>query len=174
MHDEAWNFVAKVRPLVTSGKRIVEFGGRNVNGNVGTMFDDCLYYHAIDIRPGDGVDIVADAATWDPGPLVQYDVVICTEVLEHAPDAEGVVANAYRVLSPGGVFIMTCATDPRLTHSGVDGHLGLYPGEHYRNVPPDEMAVWLRPFKASRGEVLIGSDPDHGDLYVFARKGGGV
>jgi hypothetical protein len=36
------------------------------------------------------------------------------------------------------------------------------------------MSRWLRPFKASRGEVMITINPHHFDLYAFARKGGGV
>jgi hypothetical protein len=76
---------------------------------------------ALDVLPGAGVDIVADAGDWDPG--LQFDVVLCTEVLEHAPNAEQVVANAYRLLAPGGVFIMTCAA-PRTLGPCTQGSTG--------------------------------------------------
>ena len=36
-----------------------------------------------------------------------FDVVICSEVLEHIPDFEGVLAEIDRVLKPGGIFAAT-------------------------------------------------------------------
>ncbi len=39
-----------------------------------------------------------------------FDKVICSEVLEHIPDYEGMLAEVQRVLKPGGYF---CASVPR-------------------------------------------------------------
>ncbi|WP_105104372.1 class I SAM-dependent methyltransferase [Microbulbifer pacificus] len=36
-----------------------------------------------------------------------FDVVVCSEVLEHIPDYERVLAEITRVLKPGGVFVAT-------------------------------------------------------------------
>ncbi len=36
-----------------------------------------------------------------------FDVVICSEVLEHLDDPESVVSKAYSVLKPGGILIVT-------------------------------------------------------------------
>ena len=36
-----------------------------------------------------------------------FDVVICSEVLEHIPDFQGVLAEIDRVLKPGGIFAAT-------------------------------------------------------------------
>ncbi|MCK7597125.1 class I SAM-dependent methyltransferase [Microbulbifer sp. CAU 1566] len=36
-----------------------------------------------------------------------FDVVICSEVLEHIPDYQGVLAEINRVLKPGGIFAAT-------------------------------------------------------------------
>lgn len=36
-----------------------------------------------------------------------FDVVICSEVLEHIPDHEGAVEEALRVLRPGGILVVS-------------------------------------------------------------------
>jgi 2-polyprenyl-3-methyl-5-hydroxy-6-metoxy-1,4-benzoquinol methylase len=37
----------------------------------------------------------------------EYDVVICSEVLEHLPHPEELVQSAHRILKPGGIMIVT-------------------------------------------------------------------
>jgi 2-polyprenyl-6-hydroxyphenyl methylase/3-demethylubiquinone-9 3-methyltransferase len=43
----------------------------------------------------------------DPALVGQFDVVISTEVLEHVYNPRGLIANAYRLLKPGGQFILS-------------------------------------------------------------------
>jgi len=45
------------------------------------------------------------------------------------------VLQAFRMLEPGGMFVMTAAGPGRAPHSAVDGK-GLQPGEHYANIDP--------------------------------------
>ncbi|HZZ64746.1 MAG TPA: class I SAM-dependent methyltransferase [Candidatus Baltobacteraceae bacterium] len=42
-----------------------------------------------------------------PLPDGSVDTILCTQVLEHVPDAEGAFAELYRVLRPGGMLILT-------------------------------------------------------------------
>jgi len=51
-------------------------------------------------------DVVADAAH---GPFTDgcANAVICTEVLEHVPEPEAVIVEAYRLLRSGGVFVLS-------------------------------------------------------------------
>ncbi len=35
------------------------------------------------------------------------DVILCSEVLEHVPDAQKVISETYRILKPGGVLFLT-------------------------------------------------------------------
>jgi hypothetical protein len=88
-------------------------------------------------------------------------------VLEHAEAAEEIVANAFRVLRPEGVFLMTCAADPRAPHSAVDGG-ALRPWDYYRNISPDEVERWV----AENGGTIATLEyaADRGDLYLCARK----
>jgi len=60
----------------------------------------------LDIRPSPNVDIVADAHSI-PLPDNQFDVVLCTEVLEHLHTPQKAIDEMRRVLKPGGALILT-------------------------------------------------------------------
>lgn len=60
----------------------------------------------LDAAPIPSVDVVAfaDALPFADG---SFDTILATEVLEHVTDAERAVADAYRVLRPGGHLVVT-------------------------------------------------------------------
>lgn len=60
----------------------------------------------LDARAEPGVDIVADIATLD-GVASDFDVAICTSLLEHVVDRADTARNICRVVKPGGVLILT-------------------------------------------------------------------
>jgi SAM-dependent methyltransferase len=60
----------------------------------------------LDARAEPGVDIVADIATLE-GVGSDYDVAICTSLLEHVVDRRDTTRNICRVVRPGGVLILT-------------------------------------------------------------------
>ena len=75
--------------------------------------------------------------------------------------------NAWNTLHPGGVLVMTCATDPRPPHSAIDGW-DVRPGEWYANVPSgeaDRVDPIVRP-----GLVRVEVGLDRGDLYFRVDK----
>ena len=118
--------------------RVCEFGSYNVNGSVRGLFVG--EYIGVDLRAGDGVDVVADAATFTCEPV---DVVVCTSLLEHCPYPGEVVANAERILRPGGVLILTAPNTDWQPH-GVDGEgVG---EEFYQGIAYDDLAQWLGAF----------------------------
>jgi hypothetical protein len=162
LHPEAHTFVADVVDNRTFTS-VIEFGARDVNGTIRDLFPT-RSYHGIDIEGGLGVDEVADAADWRCE--TPAECVVCCEVLEHTPRVEEIVASAYANLQPDGIFIVTCATDPREPHSGVDGG-PLRDGEHYENVTPERLkdACWEAGFALRRMEIL-----PSGDLYVVAAR----
>jgi SAM-dependent methyltransferase len=53
-----------------------------------------------------GIDIVCDIVSV-PEPAASFDVILCTEVFEHVPDAIKVLAEFSRLLKPGGKLITT-------------------------------------------------------------------
>ena len=99
---------------------VLEFGACNINGSVRDVYT-AKSWVGLDAVEGNGVDIVADAATWADDS--RYDIVICAEVFEHTPDWRQIIDNAYRHLVPGGMFVASCATANRPAHSAVDGGL---------------------------------------------------
>lgn len=163
MHSEAFAFVASRLVELPPRERVVEFGSRDINGSIRALFDAAESYIAVDLLDGRGVDVVADAALYTPPAAV--DTVVSCELLEHTPKGREILANAFRILAPGGVLILTCATDPRAPHSGLDGDL-VREGEYYGNVDPDELRGWLGRFEAVEIEVHA----RRGDLYATARK----
>jgi len=168
MHPEARAFVAGVAPRAAA-RWVVELGARDFNGTVRDLFPSARGYTGVDLVPGRGVDVVADAADWRPPAGPAPDLVVCCEVLEHTPRPEAVVRNAAAMLAPGGRLVVTAAAPPRPAHSAVDGG-PLRPGEHYGNVAPDALAAWLR----GAGFVCetLEAHPDRGDVYALARKAG--
>lgn len=60
----------------------------------------------LDLFSGEGVDVAGDVAAM-PFPGASFDVVLCTQVLEHVPDPRAVCRELSRVLRPGGVALVT-------------------------------------------------------------------
>lgn len=130
MHGEAMQWVQMHAPR--HAVSVLEVGSFNVNGEVRQFFAG--RYLGIDIKPGPGVDVVADASTYEPSEL--FDVVVCCEVLEHTVVWPGIVAMCGRALRPGGALILTCAGPGRAPHGAAGGDVG---SEFYANVSADEL-----------------------------------
>lgn len=162
MHPQALAYVATVAGRHGPFSRILDLGGRDVNGSPRLLFPAADYV-TVDLVGGPGVDVVGDAGEYLG--VYRFDLVLCLETLEHTPIASDIVANAWRNLRPGGRLIVTCATDPRPPHSGHDGG-SLRPGEWYANIAAEELKGWLAPWD----EVDIELHPDRGDLYACAVK----
>jgi SAM-dependent methyltransferase len=144
MHPEAMNYVSsQVRRhhLNVDGVRVLDLGGRDVNGTPRHLFRRAAAYVSVDMRDGPGVDIVADAA--DLHLKDRFHVVVSTELLEHTPRGEAIVAAAHRHLTPGGTFLATMAGPGRAPH-GASGEIKPPRGEYYRNVEPEALHGWLR------------------------------
>src|SRR5215207_10529132 len=138
MHDAARSYILSQ----TVGKRfakVVEVGGRNINGSLRDAINADEYI-SIDLEDGPDVDVVGDCRDWEPP--WPASLVLCAEVLEHAPDPRGVVDACIRFLRPGGRLVLTCAGPGRAPHSGHDG-MAIQEGEHYANIDPDDLAKWL-------------------------------
>lgn len=162
MHDAAYQFVTQAAAaLGTAPGAVLELGSYNVNGSVRPLFRGAARYHGVDVRPGPCVDEVADAATYDGAGA--YDVVVTTEMLEHAPDPAACIRAAWRSLRPGGVLILTAAGPGRAPHS-CDGWPAPPPGEHYANITRAALADWLAGWR----DVAITVNAAAGDVYATA------
>jgi SAM-dependent methyltransferase len=91
-----------------SGKEILDAG----SGHLSEQYqrDEILASGAAlstcDLNPGPGVDVVADISEM-PFESDRFDVVLCTQVLEHVKKPAVVVAEIFRVVKPGGAAIFT-------------------------------------------------------------------
>ena len=80
MHDQARAWIEQtVYTYALEDADVLDLGGRSVNGNVHDLFTQPVF--VVDVRPGFGVDVIADAADWVPSRT--WDVVLCTEVFEN-------------------------------------------------------------------------------------------
>lgn len=124
--------------------RVLEFGSLDINGSVRPIFSPFASdYVGVDMQEGPGVDIVADASTFDS--LDLFDIVVCCEVYEHTPVWREITANSHRLLTPGGLLVGTCAGEGRPPHSAIDEN-PIRDWEYYANVTVDEMQkeLWDR------------------------------
>lgn len=171
MHPEAFAFVKAAVAVLAQPKHVLEIGSKDINSTaqrlvIRDLFKGSTKYTGIDLTAGPGVDVVADGATWS-GDGKLFDLVISTETLEHAANAVVIVANAHKLLAPGGALLLTAAGEGRHPHSAVDGMLVLKPGEFYRNVTRSVLARWLQPFAVR----LIDDTSTPRDIYALAIKG---
>lgn len=116
-HPEQQKFCSDIRsrfPALFSWRRVLDIGSLDVNGNNRYLFETCDYT-GLDIDHGPNVDIVVVAHEYD-APDESYDVIISTECLEHDPFYRDTLLNAVRLLKPGGLLLLTCATTGRLEH----------------------------------------------------------
>ena len=147
-------------PSAVTGKRVLEVGALDVNGSVrgDIVALGPAEYVGIDIRPGPGVDVICDA-----GDLVArfgenaFDIVISTELLEHARDWRRIVSNIKRVTKPDGLLIVSTRS------YGVDFHRR--PFDYWRYEKADFTAIF--------SDVLVEDlqlDPTDPGLLITARK----
>lgn len=147
--------------------RILDVGGADVNGSVRDYFPNADFT-GLDIAPAPGVQIVADAAVWRPDEdEILYDIVIATELFEHAEHWDLIIANMAASLARGGqeTLIATCASTGRPPH-GSRGEWGVPAGQFYGNVSPDELeGQLLNHFR----HVTVEYQANPGDAYMWAQ-----
>ena len=163
MHEAVIEFVG--RYARTTG-RVLEIGSRNINGSVRSLFPAASEFIGVDPVDGPDVDVVGDGSVVDLGHGT-FDIVVCTEVLEHVDDeiATGIISNAWRHLASDGVFIMTCAGPGRHAHSAIDEQ-PIRPWEFYRNVDAETLDGWLADAGFTRWDI----NPQGADMRCVAWK----
>jgi SAM-dependent methyltransferase len=83
---------------------ILDIGAKDARANYFGPLPAGVKVITIDIQPGPGVDIVADAQDLAQIPSECADCVFVVSVLQHVPAPWKVVSEAFRVLKPGGVI----------------------------------------------------------------------
>lgn len=106
--------------------RVLEVGSLNVNGTVRDVFQPMASeYIGIDMTEGKGVDIVMNAHDLlDKFGPESFDIVICSETLEHDNKPWVTVPQLHALLKPAGILIVTTPT------TGFPEHR--YPCDYFR------------------------------------------
>lgn len=113
--------------------------------------DRCESYTSMDTVETPIVDVVCDA---EEMPLEDsYDLVLCTQVLEHCKNPQKIVDECHRVLKPGGTLIVTV---PSIFP--VHG----YPADYWRFMP-DGLRHLLRAFS----HVEVFGEPDFAESLAI-------
>lgn len=87
-----------------ASKSVLEVGSINVNGSLRQYFTG--EYIGVDLRPGPGVDRIANGHDL-PFKSRSFGVVVCTETLSHDPYPWKTIKEMYRILRKGGILILT-------------------------------------------------------------------
>jgi len=105
------DFGARNLPAVeVKGKHIIEVGAADVNGSLKNhiMTLQPASYLGVDINPGPNVDQIIDATDLaSTFGRESFDLLICTEVLEHIHNWKAAVSNFKQILKPGGILVLS-------------------------------------------------------------------
>lgn len=181
-HPQQQAFCESVKarfPQYFSGSMVLDIGALDINGNNQVLFDPDTLYLGLDIAEGRNVDIIC------PGhelglPAATFDMVISTECLEHDRHWVATLNNAIRLLRPGGMLLMTCATTGRPEHGTRRTTPGDAPllaevddewADYYRNLDEQDVRAEIDvPGNFQFAEFSIGHETC--DLYFVAVKHG--
>jgi len=120
---------------------VLELGSFNINGSIKSYFTPfAKSYVGLDVQPGNGVDLVADAATYSNPEA--YDVIVTAETFEHCEHWKQVIHHSYINLKIDGIFIATMAGEGRAPHSAIDTG-PIRDWEHYHNIGEFELTQAL-------------------------------
>lgn len=161
MHDSVMIFGTEVltAPDVRA-KRVLEVGSMNVNGSLRkhVLSLGPSSYVGVDFMAGAGVDVICDACHLEQHfGSNAFEVVLSTEMLEHAENWRGAVDAMKRVLRPGGIFLLT-ARGPGFPLHG-------YPHDWHRFTVSDFASIF-----ADLEISVLRDDPQHPGVLLLARK----
>ncbi|MEF3168907.1 MAG: glycosyltransferase [Deltaproteobacteria bacterium] len=164
-------------PEYFKDKLVLDIGSLDINGNNQYLFENC-HYIGIDIAPGRNVDIVCKGHELAL-PDSTFDVIISTECLEHDKYWDKTLQNAVRLLKPGGLLLVTCATTGRPEHgtrrtSPIDAPLLQHFddwADYYKNLEESDFRQALD-IESIFQEFFFSTNQQSFDLYFYGLKKG--
>jgi hypothetical protein len=157
-------YVKERFPLYFKHSNVLDVGSLDINGNNKYLFEDCNYF-GIDRIEGKNVDLALSVSkyyqshTW-----ICYNTIICNEVFEHDPEFEDSIKAIVRLLKPGGLFLMSCATANRAVHNTE-------PGGFYKNRFKEDFLA-IEEFREAFGVFEWKENRCPDDLYFWGIKTG--
>jgi SAM-dependent methyltransferase len=129
MRDHNKAFCRVVAETLDCPGPVFEFGSYQVEGQEGYANLRGLFpgktYVGCDMRPGPGVDRVEDVTSIQLSDA-SAGTVLCIETFEHVFEVRRAFDEVYRILKPGGVFVITAPLNFRI-HG--------YPDDYWRMTP---------------------------------------
>jgi SAM-dependent methyltransferase len=77
-------------------------------------------YTTSEVAPGRGTDLVLDVRAMPTVAACAYDAIFCSGVLEHVDDCHAAVSECFRILRPGGLFLVGVPFQQRLHRAPQD------------------------------------------------------
>lgn len=113
-------------PPVSKFPKVLEIGSLDINGSMRTYdflgtrepwqeMVGCVKYTGIDLVSGKSVDWTMDAHSLQFAED-SFDLVLCLDVLEHDSDIASTLREGYRVLTPGGLFLVSTVDETMTQH----------------------------------------------------------
>lgn len=162
MHESAFDkfsvFVTEyLMPLAGTPLSVLDVGSRVIGdagegGHRSTIVRQGWSYCGLDIEPGASVDlVVTDGYDWAEIADDAHDVVLCSQVLEHARYPWRLVEEIARVLRPRGLAFLVAPSS---------GHVHRYPEDCFRYYP-DGLPALL----GAAGLAVIEAHVQHRPVY---------
>ena len=154
------NWVAVQAAAIQRGNKVLDVGAGT--GRYRHLFEHCLYRaHDFGIEPSTmgkytQLDYVSDIVEI-PVPNAVFDVVLCSEVLEHVPDPISAVREMARILKRGGKLLLT---------SPLGAFLHQEPYHFYGGYTPH----WYRKFLPEAGFQIESIEPNRGFFSWFGQE----
>ncbi len=117
MHKQSREFTLFVKKILCDffiGKRVLDVGSGDINGNNRFLFENCEY-NGNDVIEAKNVTIVSKTKDL-PFQANIFDTIISTECFEHDPEYKESFRKIYDMLKPDGLFCFTCASTGRPEH----------------------------------------------------------
>lgn len=124
--------------------RVLEVLNRDYTVRFGVAVDSS---DVLDIEPGNpDATVVADLAAADGLPTGSFDCFILTQTLQYIYDLKAAVANAHRILSPGGTLLCTVPAVSRIDRRELES-------EYWRLTPAACSRLFHDAFGPNRVDV---------------------
>jgi SAM-dependent methyltransferase len=128
LHPSAYIFASRaLTEADVRDRRVVEAGAYDYNGSVRGVYEAMgpASYLSTDLQDGPGIGLVCPAERLPA--VLGYDtadIVIATEMLEHADAWRAAVTGMVQILAPGGLLLLTTRSPGFPYHP--------HPGDHWR------------------------------------------